>query len=249
MFINVLYYTWYQFLIKYRRTALGPFWLLIGPTLFIVSLGKLFSHVGSVEVDHFIPHLTIGLVSWTLIQGFVTGSTTVFQRARAQLLQAGLPISSIILVDMGIVIIQFLHQAVLILLVMLYYQCNVSLYTFVSIIGLVFLIANGYWLVTVFGIIGARFRDLSEVTQAIMRIAFLATPIIWMPGEAGRGGVLGAYLTFNPFYHFLELVRAPLLNQPISAISWIVVILTTVCGFFLAYLFHYRYLKQVPLWV
>ena len=246
---NKFYLIWLQFLIRYRRTAIGPLWLLVGPALFIIFLGSLFSRVASIETSRFIPHLTIGLITWTLIHGFVTNSTTVFQRARPQILQSGLHLKDIIILDMGTTILQFMHQLVLIFIVMLYYQNAVSLYALTSLIGLLLLIANGYWLAIVFGIIGARYRDLNEITQASMRIAFLATPIIWMPGAAGRGGTLGPYLTFNPFYHFLEIVRAPLLNQSISQLSWIVVISVTVLGGAAAHLFYNRYHKQVPLWV
>lgn len=245
----MIYLTCLQFLIRYRRTALGTLWLVVGPALFIVFLGSLFSHVSNIEAYHFIPHLTVGLVAWTLIQGFVTGSTTVFQRARPQILQSGMDLKDIVLMDMGTTILQFAHQIILIVIVMVYYQIGLSFYSIVSLIGLLIIIANGYWLAIVFGFIGARYRDLSEVTQAVMRIAFLATPIIWMPNEAGRGGALGPYLTFNPFYHFLEIVRAPLLNQTISPLSWAVVIGITLCGFAFAHLFYNRYHKQLPLWV
>ena len=83
-----------------------------------------------------------------------------------------------------------------------------------------------------------------------MRVAFLATPIIWMPGMGGgRSKVMGAFLDFNPFYHFLELIRAPLLGNPIAPLSWIVVITITITGFTLAYYFYNRFAKNIPLWV
>ncbi len=82
-----------------------------------------------------------------------------------------------------------------------------------------------------------------------MRIAFLATPILWMPGTMGRGGVMGAFLVFNPFYHFIELVRAPLLGNPIAPLSWIVVLAITVAGFALARFFNRRFGRYIPLWV
>ena len=228
---------------------IGPFWLLIGPALFIVTLGLLFSHISEIAEEIFIPHLTIGLVVWTLISGFVTDSTTVFQRKRAQIFQGGLTVTDLVMADLTSTILSFVHQLVLILVVMIVFQRGISLYTLISLVGLVLLVLNGIWLGVVFGIIGARYRDLVEITRAIMRIAFLATPIIWIPGNIGRGGVMGAFLTFNPFYHFLELIRAPLLNTPIAPISWLVVLFTTVSGFALARLFYMRFARSVPLWI
>lgn len=249
MIKSLLYLTWLKFSLRYRKTAFGPLWILVGPALFIVTLGKIYSVVSGIELSVFIPHLTLGLVFFNLISGFIVNSSTVFQRSRPQILQSGMSLSDIVLMDMGDIIIQFLHQLALIFIVLIYFQISITFYSLVSLLGLILLLANGYWLAIVFGIIGVRYRDLSEVTQAIMRIAFLATPIIWMPGEFGRGGALGPYLTFNPFYHFLEIVRAPLLNHPISLITWCVVLSITFLGYLIAHFFYHRYNKQVPLWV
>lgn len=244
-----LYITWLKFLIHYRRTALGPLWLLVGPALFILFLGTLFSRVGNVDSSIFIPNLTIGLIAWTLIAGFITGSTTVFQRGRAQILQGGMGLTDITMVSVFTTVLTFFHQIILVAIVLVIYGVGVSFYSLVSLVGLALLIANGIWLTIFFGIIGARYRDLFEIMQAIMRIAFLATPIIWMPGEGGRGGVMGAFLIYNPFYHFLELIRAPLLGNPIAPLSWIVVITITFIGFILANYFYNRFAKNIPLWV
>ena len=228
---------------------LGPVWLLVGPSLFIFFLGQLYAHIGGVTLSDFLPHLTIGLVTWTLISGFVIGSTTVFQRARAQILQGGFSLRDIVLVDVFSTILQFSHQVVLILAVFLVFQLSVTWYAATSLVGLALLIANGIWLTELFGVIGARYRDLSEVMQAIMRIAFLATPILWMPGGSGRGGVMGAFLVYNPFYHFLDLVRAPLMGSPIDPLSWIIVICITLFGFLLSWLVRSRLAHNVALWV
>lgn len=244
-----LYTAWFHFLIRYRRTLLGPALLLVGPGLFIAILGPLYSEVSGIPPVIFIPHLTIGLIVWTLISGFVIGSTTVFPQNRPQILQGGMRISDLVMVEVFTTVLQFLHQVIMIVAVFVIFWLGIDLYALVSLIGLMLLFANGIWLTLVFGIIGARYRDLTEIVQAVMRIAFLATPIIWMPGEGMQGGVMGAFLTFNPFYHFVEIVRAPLLGNAIAPLSWLVVLSITALGFALAQLMSARFARQVPLWV
>lgn len=221
----------------------------MGPALFIAILGLLFSAVGNVPRAVFVPHLAIGLVAWTLISGFVTGSTTIFPRSRPQILQGGMSLADLVMVDVFTTGLQFLHQVPIIAAVFVIFGLGVGLYALVSLAGLALLIANGVWLTIVFGIIGARYRDLSEIVTAVMRIAFLATPIIWMPGEGARGGILGVYLTLNPFYHFLELIRAPLLGNAIAPLSWVVVLSITALGFGLAQTMYGHFARRVPLWV
>ena len=238
-----------SFLIRYRRTALGPLWLLVGPSLFIALLGLLYAEIGAADPSVFIPHLSVGLVGWTLISIFVSGSATVFQRCRPQLLQAGQSLYDIVMVDVMTTVLMFLHQLPIVLIVFLIYSVPITLYALTSLVGLTLLVVNGIWVTQVFGILGARFRDLAEVFQAVMRIAFLATPIIWMPGQGARSGVMEVFLVFNPFFHFLEVVRAPLLGHPIEPVSWAVVLLITILGVILARLMMARYARFVPLWI
>lgn len=246
---SLLYTTWLSFIIRYRKTMLGPLWLIIGPSLFIISLGSLYSEIGGVAASVFVPHMAIGFVVWTLINGFVTGSANIFQRASSNILQGSMELSDIIIVDVFTNFLIFAHQVSIIIAVFLFYSLGLGWSAFVSIFGLGLIIINGIWLSYFFGILGARYRDLTEIVQAIMRIAFLATPIIWIPGDAGRGGALSAFTTFNPFYHFLEIVRAPLLGNAIQPISWIVVGFITICGIGLAFWFRKRFAHLVPLWV
>ena len=100
-----------------------------------------------------------------------------------------------------------------------------------------------------FGILGARYRDLVEVFNAVIRIAFLATPVIWMPGEGMTRSVMSAFLIYNPFYHFIEVVRAPMLGQSPALLSWGVVIGFTGVGFLVAWILKKRYANLVPFWL
>lgn len=248
-FLILFYTTWFGFIVGYRKTIIGPVWLVAGPAVFIFSLGFLFANVSGVSSEAFIPHLAVGLIVWTLIGNFITNSSTVFQRMRTPVLQGGLSLHDIIVMDLISNVISFLHQVIIIFVVLYIFSIEVTLYSLVSLTGLAFVLLNGYWVMYFFGILGARYRDLDEVVQMVMRIAFLATPIIWMPEEDGRNSIVGPYLTFNPFYHYLELVRAPLLGKEIELLSWIVVITITLIGYVLGWLFYKKYSRYIPLWV
>jgi len=238
---------WLTFSVKYRRTLLGPLWVLVGPALFVVVLGSLFGAIGDRHPSEFIPYLTVGLVLWTLIGGLVPRSATVFQRHRAHILQGSLGLDDIVLQDVAVTFLMFAHQLVLVVVVMMIYQVPLSTKTLLCLPGLALIIVNGYWVTRLFGVLGARYRDLSEVFQAVMRIAFLATPIIWMPGE--RGGVIDLFSLYNPFFHVIEVFRAPLLGRPIDPLSWLVVLAITLCGLWLARQTNSRFARYVSLWV
>ena len=107
-------------------------------------------------------------------------------------------------------------------------------------------ILNGMWFALFMGIVATRYRDIPEIMNNIMQIAFFMTPILWMPDMIGRG--LGV-LDFNPFYHFVELLRAPLLGQAPDALSWWVVLGITAGGWIVAFLLFARYRGRVAYWL
>ena len=251
---RLIYIAWFGFIVGYRKTTLGPLWLLVGPTLFIALLGAIYANVGSIETAKLIPSMAVGLIVWTLIGGFAGQSATVFRRNRAQLLQGSMALSEIVMVDVITTVLEFLHQFPIIIIVFIIYGQSFTLYSLLSLVGLGLIIANGYWLTMVFGIVGARYRDLGEIMSAILRIAFLATPIIWIVptadgGTFNRGELLGPFLLLNPFYHLLEVIRAPLLGNPIAWSTWLLVILMTIGGFALMNFMYRRFARLVPLWV
>jgi ABC-2 type transport system permease protein len=246
---SVFLLAWLTFSVQYRRTFLGPLWVLVGPVMFVLILGTLFSAIGRHEPEVFIPHLTVGVVIWPLLGGLVPKSASVFQRNRSFILQGSLGLTEIVIQDLIVSLIIFAHQLIVVVAVMLLFRVPLSLATLLCLPGLVLILVNGYWVTHLFGILGARFRDLSEVFQAVMRIAFLATPIIWMPGQDGRGLIFGPFLTFNPFYHFIEIFRAPLLGRSVDPMNWFAVFAITICGLWLARVMHMKYARYVSLWV
>jgi len=247
--MSFIYLPYFAFLLRYRRTMLGPLWLLVGPSLFIALVGLLYAEIGATQLAVFIPHLAIGLITWTLINGFIVGSATVFQSSRSQILQGTQSLDGVVAVYVTTTILFFVHQLPIVLIVFLIYGIGLNWVALESVLGLALLVANGVWASYVFGILGARYRDLVEVFNAVMRIAFLATPIIWMPGEGMQGGVMETFLVYNPLYHFLEIIRAPLLGQSPALISWSVAIGFTAAGSLAAWILKKRYVCLVPFWL
>jgi ABC-type polysaccharide/polyol phosphate export permease len=56
-------------------------------------------------------------------------------------------------------------------------------------------------------------------------------------------------MRFNPFYHMVELVRAPILGQTIDPSTPLYLAVMTVGGWILAILTYRRYARYVPLWI
>jgi ABC-type polysaccharide/polyol phosphate export permease len=53
----------------------------------------------------------------------------------------------------------------------------------------------------------------------------------------------------NPFYHLIEIVRAPVLGEPISHATWLYVAVMTLVGWSIAIVAYRRYARFVPIWL
>ena len=69
---------------------------------------------------------------------------------------------------------------------------------------------------------------------------------MWPAGMLGRHEWAARW---NPLFHFLELVRNPLLGNPVEALTWMVVCGITVGGFAVALLVFARYRRRIAYWV
>jgi lipopolysaccharide transport system permease protein len=56
-------------------------------------------------------------------------------------------------------------------------------------------------------------------------------------------------LTANPFFHLIEIVRAPLLGTLPSALNWQVGILMAMAGWVFTILFYGRFRSRIAYWL
>src|SRR5690606_25007200 len=118
-------------------------------------------------------------------------------------------------------LIIFAHNLVIYFGALIYFQIwpgNVGL---LAILGLALLLVNGMAASLYLGMISARFRDIPPLIISFVKIVFFVTPIFWTPDlRQGRTFVLD----INPFYHLVEIVRAPMLGQVPATGSYVFVL-------------------------
>jgi ABC-2 type transport system permease protein len=112
--------------------------------------------------------------------------------------------------------------------------------------GLLLIVLNAFSIGLITSIVCARFRDVPQIIGALLQVVFFMTPILWKPELlTGRPFLVAG----NPFYHFVEVVRAPLLGQAVPLQSWLFVGAVTVIGWLLAIVVLGRYRRYIPYWV
>ena len=241
---------WHDIRRRYRRSMLGPFWLTISMGILVAALGTLYGTLLKLESADYVPFLALGFVVWTLISGVFTEGCTAFISAESIIKQTNLPLSVHVYRMVWRNLLIFWHNAVIVVVVAVLFAIWPGWTGLLALPGLVLLCLNGVWVGLLLGIVSARFRDVPPIVASVVRILFFVTPIIWMPDlMPGRALMLAVVLDFNPFFHFVELVRAPLLGHAPGLVSWLAVSGITLGGWLLAFALLRRYRRRIAYWV
>lgn len=200
---------------RYRRSRLGQFWITLSVAIFIIVIGGLYRGIFDADRGTYFAYFAVGYIVWILISDTISRSCSLFVSNKTFLLQRATPVSVFSYRLVLIEIYTFAHHLVILPPIFLYLGLWPGIGGLVqSLLGLVLIVYVAFWTSLVLGIAALRYRDLAPISQSLVRMAFFATPIIWV--ERDLGGFGEVVNTLNPFRYFLTLVRAPLLREPVA---------------------------------
>ncbi len=231
---------------RYRRSILGPLWLTLSLAILVTALSLLYGRLMAIPMERYVPHVALGFIAWQFIQGAMSDGSNVFISNKGWLTNVRTPLSLFVFRVVWENSITMGHNALVYVGVALLFSIHPGAAGLLIVPALILLIANAIWVGLLFGTLCARFRDIPQIVQSLMRVAFFVTPIIWMPDQLGERGYLAL---FNPFTYFVELIRAPLLGQVPSALTWGLALAVTVSGWALAGLVFVRFRARVAYWL
>jgi lipopolysaccharide transport system permease protein len=237
---------WYDILQRYRRSVLGPFWLTLSMAIMVIALGVLYAELFNTPIHDFLPFLCVGLLVWNFISSFLTEGGTLFTGAESHIKQIRLPYSVYVYRSSWSKLIIFAHNFVIYLGVLSYFEIWPGAVALLAVPGLLLLLVNGALASLYVGMLSARFRDVPQVINSVVQIIFFITPIMWKPELLQTR----TYITdFNPFFHLLEIVRAPLLGAVPTLENYLVVLLITLLNVVVVGAFFTRFRARISYWV
>ena len=239
---------WHDIRNRYRRSALGQFWITISVGVMILCLGFLFSRLLQAPIEQFLPFLTIGLICWSFVSATVTEGCNSFIAAEGIIKQVKIPLQLHVARVIWRNLIVFAHNLLIIPIVFLSLEIRLGWVALLFIPGLTILTLNLIWIGMALGIVCARFRDVPQIIQSILQIAFYLTPIIWLP-ELLKGRAEFALITFNPVYHLIELLRAPLLGTPPTLMNWGVSLGLLISGGAFTWWMSRKFFHRIAYWL
>lgn len=247
-FSLVLMLGWQDVRQRYRRSALGAFWLTISMGVIIGTIGVVFGQIFNSPMDEFLPFLAVGMVLWGFISSVVTEGCTGFIAAEGIIKQLPIPLYVHVLRIIWRNMLILAHNMVIFPVVLLVVGKSLDWTALISIPGFLLVIINLSWLALILGVFCTRYRDLPQMIVNILQVLFYLTPIMWMPNLLPQRA--GLYLLdMNPAYHLLEIVRSPLLGQLPAVINWQVSLGAALIGWVMAIVVYGRYKCRIAYWL
>ncbi|MGB6180738.1 MAG: ABC transporter permease [Rhodococcus sp. (in: high G+C Gram-positive bacteria)] len=244
---------WQDIKQRYRRSVIGPFWITIATGVQAVAMGLLYSVLLDVELKTFLPHVTVGLIIWNLISASITEGADVFiaNEGLIKQLPSALSVHIYRLVWRQVLLLG--HNMLIYLIVLVVFRPQLHWTIVLAIPAFALIVINMVWVSLLFGIIATRYRDLAPILGSVVTLLFFMTPIVWttsnlqtMGGEAAERARL---VEINPLFHYLDILRAPLIGEDQQAYHWYVVLAVTALGLAATMVAMRTFRARVPYWV
>ena len=202
---------------QHRRTTLGPLWLVINYLAFTATFIFVFNP-GYADPGY-APYVAIGLLIWTFLSDCVSQAVTLFEREEAFIKGTTLPLSVYVMRLALQNLIRAGYATVGCMGVLVLVGVHPSAVWLWSLVGLAVVLLASPAIILVFAFVGALFPDTQFIIANLMRVAMFITPVFWIHG--GETGIRELLYYWNPFTHFLDTVRQPIVEglTPLSSLG------------------------------
>ncbi len=237
---------WQEIKQRYRRSKLGPFWLTISTALLIAGMGPLYGRLLRQDVGAYMATLAVSYVTWMFLSNLINESGATFISVESYIKQIKLPLTLHVLRMVWRNVIVLAHHAPIVLLVFVFYPPHTLSYVALVPLSVLLIALNGTWLGILLGMLCARFRDIPQIIASLVQVMFFVTPVLWQKEMLGRNRWVA---DINPLFHFLEVVRGPILGRLPSLQDWVAVLCVTAVGWAATLALFSRFRGRVAYWL
>ena len=222
LFPSAFMMSWRDVSLRYRGSVLGPFWHTMSTFLLIQFMGHIYPIILNRDDVVYRQWLSLGLICWQFINPALSGSENIFISARGIYTERKIPYSFFCIKFMILQVLVFLHQIPVVLYCIYVWDISLNFsHVIFFLLGLTAITIILFSYSFILGIMCLRFYDIPQIVHLVLRIAFLLTPVFWMPQMAvGRS----RFIKYNPFYYLLDVMRSPLMGRDVEFSSWVVIL-------------------------
>ena len=206
-----------------RNNFLGLLWEFLNPAIqismywFVFGLG--IRGNSDVEGIPFVHWMLTGIIMWFFVNAAIyEGTTSIYQRYNT-VAKMNFPLT--VIPSHTIMGKLYVHLVMLLFLLIFLnfsgYPISIYYIQLIYFIGLTYFLALAVALVT--STLAVLIRDVTMLVQALLRVLFFVSPILWLPNLLPED--IQKIIMLNPFYYLANGYRASLLsNEWYILIEW-----------------------------
>jgi lipopolysaccharide transport system permease protein len=237
---------WHDMVARYRRSWIGPLWLILSAAIFIGALSLVYSTLFRMDLATYVPFVAVGVVIWGFISAVATESVNTFVESETYIRQVRVNLFVYVLRVIWRNVLVFAHQFAVVLVVLaLFAKLELRMLPLAAL-GIFLLFLQALWITPLLGLLGTRFRDLQPIVANLLQLLFFVTPIIWAPALLGSRRWIA---DLNPLDSLIAVVREPLLGNAPTATNYAIVLSMTAAGFVPTILMYGRFRSRVVYWL
>lgn len=215
---------WYDIVLRYRRSLLGPLWITLSMGTLLLGMGPLYAGLFDVPLVRFYPHLALGIIFWNFLSATLNDGCQVFVGAAAYLKQGSVPRSALVWRSLARQFLFLAHHVVLYVPVAIWAGISWNSRMLLVIPGLIVVIINLHALSITLGFLSARFRDVPNIVASSLQLLMFLTPVFWIPEKLPERS---RFILYNPLAQLLDILRLPLMGGlPAPGTIWFLLYFT-----------------------
>ncbi|POR47336.1 ABC transporter permease [Bosea psychrotolerans] len=231
---------------RYRRSRIGQLWLTLSMAVTVLGMGLVYSLLFNTPIASYLPHVGVGLVLWGMIAGIMTESCLSFTENENIMRQIALPRFTYLLRTIARNLLVFGHNLIILPIVFVACGTAINANMFLFLPGLLLVLANLAWVGYLLAILSARFRDIPQIIQSLIQVAFFVSPVVFKPTQLPPNHPV---LILNPFASMLDVMREPLLGNLPSLTAYAILLGLLIGGWLVSLAFAGKYSHRVVYWL
>lgn len=231
---------------RYRRSVVGPFWVTLSMAFMVLGLGIIYGGLFRMELRTYLPFVCLGLITWEFISKSILDGSMTFLLLEGLIKQIRLPLTTHIASSIWKNVVVLGHNIVIYVILAVVFGINPGWAVLYVIPGFLLVLLNLTWIALTLALVCTRYRDVPQIVQTTVQMLFFVTPVFWSPDLMPQRTVL---VHGNPFYHMIEVVRAPLLGTVPSMDSWVFLVATLCLGWLGTFYLFTKFRRRIAYWL
>ncbi|MCB1778033.1 MAG: ABC transporter permease [Candidatus Competibacteraceae bacterium] len=204
---------------RYKRSALGIFWMLLNPLLQTIVLAVAFGAMFKSALPHYPVYLLSGLLAWSFITQTTQYAMGVMATGSSLLKRIYIPRTTYVVAVVGNGLVNFLVSILPLALIVWFLNHPVTASWLFLPACILILVVFTLGLALLLSTASVFFNDSIDIYQILVQAGFFLTPIMYPPSVLPE--TLGAWMILNPFFLLIQLFRMPIYNNAIPDVGLI----------------------------